>query len=180
MKDVMIDVETLGNGKNALLIQIGAVYFDRHTGEIGDGFKVNIDAIDCGNSGGEFDADTVYWWLSQSREAIDSVIAEPREKIGLAMVKFCAFLCHAEAVWSHATFDFVIIQETLKRLGLPPLKYKLARDIRTLVDLAGINTKKYERLGIHHDALDDCNFQIKYCVDAMQLVSRAGVKEQSK
>jgi len=39
MKDVMLDVETLGTKSTAAIIQIGACYFDRETGEIGDKFK---------------------------------------------------------------------------------------------------------------------------------------------
>ena len=43
MKDVMIDFETLGNSNNAVVVQIGACYFDRKTGEIGYKFETNID-----------------------------------------------------------------------------------------------------------------------------------------
>lgn len=167
MKDVMIDIETFGNGKNALICQIGGIYFDRKTGETSKHFKVNIDARSVEKSGGQFDADTVYWWLSQSRDAIDSITSDPKFDITVAMNDFNDFLKDADAVWSHATFDFVIVTETLKRLGIKPkFPYKVARDIRTLTDLAKVNTKK-PRSGIHHDALDDCKYQIAYCVEAM-------------
>jgi len=69
MKDVMIDFETFGNGKHACLCQIGAVYFDSTTGELGAEYKANIDAANHSKLGGDLDADTVYWWLAQSIEA---------------------------------------------------------------------------------------------------------------
>ena len=168
MTDVMIDIETLGNGKNAIPVQIGAVYFDRVTGDIGREFKANIDARDAAKEGCEFDADTVYWWLSQSREAIDSITTGDLRKIRPVFLGLYNFLDDAKAIWSHATFDFVIIQETYKLLDFGPLKYRKARDIRTLTDLAGVNPKDFKREGLHHDALDDAKFQVKYCVEAFK------------
>lgn len=171
MKDVMLDIESLGNGKHAAIVQIGAAYFDRASGAIGEMFKINIDARSAVESGAELDADTVYWWLSQSREAIDSITALPLSPIGAAMVELNDFLNGATAIWSHATFDWVIVTETFKRLKIrTKFHYRTCRDIRTLVDLAGIQTTDYylKREGIHHDALSDCFHQIKYCVDAFQ------------
>jgi hypothetical protein len=52
MKDVMLDIETFGNGKHAAICQIGACYFDRSNGEIGATFKVNVDARSAEKSGG--------------------------------------------------------------------------------------------------------------------------------
>jgi hypothetical protein len=169
MKDVMLDLETLGNGKHAAIVQIGVCYFDRLTGEIGKTFKMNVDAISVVKSGGELDAQTVYWWLSQDKAAINSIIAEPRVAISEALTQLNEFLQEAAQIWSHATFDFVILTETYKRLGIQPsYRYQSARDIRTLVDLGKVTIKKAKRDGVHHDALDDCFFQVKYCVEAFK------------
>jgi hypothetical protein len=168
MKDVMVDIETLGNGNRACIVQIGACYFDRKTGEIGKTFKVNIDAATAVASGAEMDASTVYWWLSQSKEAIESITKDPKVPIKQAMEDLNQFFQGAKCIWSHATFDFVIIQGTLRRLGIKPLfQYKSARDIRTLMDLSGIKKSEAKRVGTHHDGLDDAIFQVAYCVEAM-------------
>lgn len=175
MFDVMLDLETLGNGKNKCIIQIGACYFNRETGEIGETFKVNVDARSHVAKGAELDADTVYWWLSQSKEAIDSVIAEPKLDVVEAFNQLNLFLEKAKAVWSHATFDFVTIQETFKQLGIKPLfHYRVARDLRTIVDAGKISIAKQVREGTHHDALDDCKFQVKYCVAALNKIHARG------
>lgn len=176
MKDVMIDLETFGNGKDACVVQIGACYFDRVTGEIGKKFKVNIDAESAVRSGAVIDASTVYWWLSQDQKAIQSVIADPKVSIELAFKSLNVFLENAETIWSHATFDFVIIMETFKRLEIKPsFSFRSARDIRTLTDLAEMKKENFPRdTGVHHDALDDAIYQVKYCVPCLNAISRSG------
>lgn len=172
MKDVMLDLETFGNGKHKCVSQIGACYFDRETGEIGKTFECNVDAVSAVKAGGELDAQTVYWWLSQSREAIDSVIAEPRLDIRDAFNQLNDFLAPAKAIWSHATFDFVTIQETFKMLGIhTKFHYRTARDLRTVVDLGRVTVDKQVREGLHHNGLADCKFQVKYCVAALQKIA---------
>ncbi len=42
MNDVMLDLETLGTRHDAMIISIGAVYFERETGLIGPGFSMNV------------------------------------------------------------------------------------------------------------------------------------------
>ncbi len=171
MKDVMLDLETLGNGKNACIVQIGACYFDRMTGEIGNTFKVNIDPTSSVKSGADIDAETVMWWMKQTDEARQSILV-PGIEIENAIHRLNIFLEQANAIWSHATFDFVIVTETFKRLDIKPkFSYRSARDLRTLVDLGKINTKKFTREGTHHDALDDCKFQVKYAVDCINSIN---------
>lgn len=168
MKDVMIDLETFGSGPDACTIQIGACYFDRKTGAIGEKLELNVDAV---TTTGKLDASTLYWWLQQSKAAIDGVTKEPRLSEKDAYAKLNLFLKDAEAVWSHATFDFVIVTNTLKRLGIKPLfSYRSARDIRTLVNLARVDTKALPRDDIQHTALADCLYQVKYCVSALNVL----------
>jgi hypothetical protein len=169
-KDCMVDIESLGNGKSCCIVQIGACYFDRLTGEIGPTFKRNVDAA----SNGTIDAATVYWWLGQMREAQDSILASPREPIQDVLNAFREFLEPCTALWSHATFDFVAIQEAYKSQGVRPFSYRLARDIRTLIDLAKVSMSAFPREGTHHDGLDDAKHQVKYCVAAFQKLAKKG------
>ena len=173
MKDVMIDLETFGTTHNAVVVQVGACYFDRITGEISDTFLQNIDADTSLQRGFEFDGDTVYWWLKQDKEAQDSIVKGRKEDVEVTMIKFNAFLKGAKYVWSHVTFDFVILMNHLKQLNIKPsFHHKTARDIRTLVHLAKISPKGYSRLGTHHNALDDCFYQVKYVTDCLNRIER--------
>lgn len=168
MKEAMLDFETFGNGKNALVVQVGACFFDRTNGNIGETFKMNVDAKSAQESGGEFDADTVYWWMQQHPLAIESILKSPALPIAEVFEGLNFFLSQAESIWSHATFDFVILTETLKRLRMKPkFSYRAARDIRTLKDLAG-GIPAIERKGIHHDALDDAIYQAQYTSAMLQ------------
>ena len=170
MKDVMLDFETLGNGKDKCLCQVGAVYFDRVTGELGAEYKANIDAASQAIFGARIDASTVYWWLQQSDAARASICA-PGRYVTIVMNELNEFLKPASRIWSHATFDFVTLMDTFKLIGITPkFSYRVGLDLRTLVYLAGISTSDHVRQGTHHDALDDAKFQVKYAVDALNKV----------
>ncbi|MFM2590025.1 3'-5' exoribonuclease domain-containing protein [Vibrio sp. TBV020] len=39
MKNLMIDLETMGNSSNAAIVSIGACFFEPSTGEIGEKFS---------------------------------------------------------------------------------------------------------------------------------------------
>lgn len=169
----MLDFETLGNGKNKCVIQVGACYFDRYTGEIGATFERNFDAGSHVKKGAVIDAQTVYWWLSQSKEAINSILAEPRVDVTEGFIALNDFLKDAKQIWSHATFDFVTLTETLRQLDIKPsFHYRVCRDLRTLVDLANLTIDKTPRTGLHHNGLEDCKHQIKYCVEAINKLKK--------
>jgi 3' exoribonuclease, RNase T-like len=169
MKNVMLDLETLGNDSNAAVIQIGACYFDPDTGEIGETLKLNVSAQSAIDSHASISGDTIYWWLQQSQEARESVSKIPQTNYHEAFSQLNNFLSKAEKIWSHATFDFVIVTETLKRLKITPsFKYYQAKDIRTLMDLACLKAKDFPKTGTCHDALDDCFNQVNYCVKALK------------
>lgn len=177
MTDAMIDLETLGNSKNKCIVQIGACYFDRVTGDIGKEFKCNVDAGSHVFFGAEIDAKTVYWWLSQDKAAQESILKEPRINISIAMTDLNSFLSEAKCIWSHSTFDFVTVMETFHQLNIEPkFSYKTARDIRTAVDLGRVSIKDQVREGVHHDALADCKYQVKYLVEALKEISRKSVR----
>lgn len=154
----MIDFETISTSKDASVIQIGAVSFC-----LSKKLKTNIL-----NPKGDVSHGTVMWWLGQSEQARLSVLADPKVDEYEAFLELNDFLSGAEEIWSHATFDFVILMETLRRLKImPSFSYRAARDIRTLQSLARIETKS-ERKGTHHDALDDAIFQVEYCLPSIQ------------
>lgn len=164
----MLDFETLGNGKDKCVCQIGMVYFDTQTGELGKQYKANIDAATHIAKGAKIDAATVYWWLKQSQAARDSITEAPLRDVTEVFLEVNEFLKDAKYIWSHATFDFVTLTDTLKQLEIKPIfSYKAGLDIRTLVFLSGIQFDSHIREGTHHDALHDAIFQVKYCTDAI-------------
>jgi hypothetical protein len=174
MKHAMIDFETFGkgiHGGTSAVCQVGACYFDPLTGEVGKTISMNIDADSHVHQGdGKLDADTVYWWLQQSDAARKSLL-ENRLNIHDAMLNLNEFLKDAKHIWSHATFDFVLLGRCLRSCNIKPnFSYKAGMDIRTLVYLAGTQVSKHERAGTHHNGLDDCIYQVKYVTEALNVV----------
>lgn len=171
----MLDFETLGNGTNKCICQVGAVYFDKVTGELGSEFKMNIDANSHEVLGGKLDSTTVYWWLQQSDDARKSLLID-RHDIRNVFLKLNEFLAPSKRIWSHATFDFVTLMETMKQLNLKPnFKYNQGLDLRTLTYLSGIKVDKVVRQGIHHDALDDCKHQVKYAILSLNAIKTSKI-----
>lgn len=162
MNDLMLDTETLGVRPTSVITQIGACYFDRYTGEVGNKYCINIEIGSALMAGLTIDQQTVDWWKQQPFKSWMYDLYS----INKAVDMFNDFVKDAPKtlVWSHATFDFVLITNMYKVLNRKfPFHYRSARDIRTLVDLAQL---RYEPKEIKtHNALEDCERQVKYCVE---------------
>ena len=169
MKDLMLDIETLGCGEYSPIIQVGACYFNRENGEIGKEFLISIDLVDAVNYG-KPDGDTIRWWMSQDPNVIKQVI-NGTSKLKVALENFKVFAEAAECIWSHSTFDFVIVTNAMKILGLKGLGYRRGRDIRTLVDLAGSQKDDVAPNDNAHNALSDCKHQVAYVVKALNKIN---------
>lgn len=175
---LMIDVETMGTNAQAPIIQIGAVLFDNFTGEEKAAYCANIDLEDAiVNHGRITDQATVEWWAGQPVEIWEGTKhnARPLKDVMTEFMQGLAAIGVEKntPIWSHATFDFPLVNTHLALAGLRPLYYRAARDIRTLVDLADLDLKAYNWAGEKtHNALDDCRFQVKYCVDAMAKIRK--------
>lgn len=173
--DLMIDIETLSTSYNAVITQIGACYFDRETGEIGKEFSANIQIQDCLNKGLEVRGDTIKFWLLQEGRTF---LNNP-ETLNQVLAKLRYFYDGKAKVWAHATFDFPILANAYKVVGEGfPLPYRNLRDIRTLTDLAKVEHKKNGEEGPkNHNALDDCRYQVKYCVEYFNALNQTKLNQ---
>ena len=166
---VMIDLETMGTRPTAPIIAIGAVRFDR-TG-ITDKFYMNIDlesAVDIGLA--VVDPKTVKWWMTQS-DAARSVLQEDAKGITTALLAFQEWLgpeAGCEGVWGNGVgFDNVLLSEAYQRLGLTvPWPFWADRCYRTMKNL--YPQIELERVGTHHNALDDAASQAAHLIRIWQ------------
>jgi len=170
--DLMVDIETLGTSHNAVITQIGACYFDRYTGLLSDyktQFQVNIQIQDCLDKGLVIDGGALKFWFEQGTERM-TWLKDP-VLLSKALNDFREFSKKAKNVWSHATFDIPIIANAYKVMGSKlPFSYRYCRDIRTLVELSGIQSHA-PRKDKTHTALEDCIYQVKYCVECFNTIT---------
>ncbi len=179
MNHIMIDLETMGTGSNAVVVSISAVIFDMATGEIGESFEAGLEITNQKDMGGEIDADTVNWWNNQDQDARDEL--ERLRKIpvddALALlndwVKQNFKAPSRIKLWGNgATFDNVIIRNLFKRYDTEfAIPYYCDKDVRTLTYLTKINPRSFEFEGVKHRGIDDCKHQIKYCVAGYKKIS---------
>lgn len=188
---LMTDLETFSSASNAAITAIGAVWFDINTGELGDTFYINVDAADCAKHGLDVDAGTVYWWLSQSKEAQNALLDE---KVGLkrALKMFSDWVSSSDndtknlEMWSHSTFDAVVLSSASRACGVRlPWRYNQTRDIRTLNALTPpeLNSTIWSGLGrdgTHHNALDDAIFQTRYVTAQYNAITKGEIPEEVK
>lgn len=168
MKDLMIDLETLGSSYGSVITQIGACYFDRLSGEIGEKFQVNIDMDDAVKEGLFIEGGSVRFWFDQKHRTFLNPPLLPLRK---ALEDYRAFSKKAEFVWSHATFDFSMLLATCFKLGIKPVnRYSVTKDIRTLVELANLQKEDDVYPDDAHDALADCIRQVGYCSKAFNIL----------
>lgn len=194
MNNVMLDLETLGNGSNAAIISIGAVFFDPLSGELGADFYQTVD-IESAMKYGKVDASTIKWWMKQDDPA-RAVFNDPHS-IGIctALAEFSEWLMtnvspkgnHGQLdvnVWGNgATFDNVILSNAYQAVNMNrPWPYWGDRDVRTIVELGktlrGIDPKRdLEFIGTAHNALDDAKHQARYVSAIYQALSLSPAKE---
>lgn len=160
-EDIMVDIETLGISPRSYILSIGACTMDGSC-------TFNEVVGRFGQQDRDIDVDTVHWWSEQSKEAREVLRHSKQSPTSLhtALILFDDWLksLNYETIWSHgATFDLVILDDAYRQRSLTtPWKYWQARDTRTLIDTAKLlvgSDCKPERLGIHHNALDDALFQ---------------------
>lgn len=165
--EVMLDLETMGNGPDAAIVAIGAVAFDIETCNIAPrGFYERIDLASSVEAGGVMDVSTVTWWLDQSQAARDEITRNDIDRIHIdtALARFTAWLdintADTPRVWGNgAAFDNVILRSAYGRCGrAAPWPHWNDRCYRTIKGLYGSNIK-IERHGTHHHAYADAEAQ---------------------
>ena len=173
--ECMVDIEALGDG---LLVQVGMVAFDTGDWAPLEGLTVNIDPLTCK---GRPSTETVLWWLQQSPEAIAGVF-DPDGRVplseGLRLANAFYRGSRCQAMWSHATYDSVVLSRHYEEAGFAPAwGRKGVRDLRTLFSLVpeGVVASAYRSAGhglIDHIAQDDCVKQIRVLGAAMRALGR--------
>ena len=157
---IMLDLETMGNGANSAIIAIGAVAFDEQG--IHSRFYEQISLASCVWIGLECDASTIIWWMQQSDESRGAFKDNDKaDHIRGALARFAKWFVDVGGVevWGNgAAFDNAILSNAYRKSGsVQPWKFWNDKCYRTVKGLhEGV---RLERVGVHHNALDDAESQ---------------------
>lgn len=169
---IMVDLETLGVGNDALILSIGAVKFNAT--EIVDGFHVGIDPVSAEFYDRKIDGGTVMWWMQPDRaEARANLLALEKVDMPSALIGFAAWVGpDSLPLWGNgATFDNIILRSSYEACRMEyPVKFYHDRCYRTLKGL--VPDIELVREGTHHDALADATSQAKHL---LAIVAALGV-----
>lgn len=162
----MIDLETLGLGAGASILQVGVVVFTMEDGVQGY-MSRNVDREDCRRFGLTEDVDTLNWWQAPERADLFARLQTGCVSLVVALSDLHQVLhdCGVEYVWANGTnFDIAILEYACRRVRINvPWKYNVIRDMRTLVHVAGLaNIKELvprREDEVSHDALGDASWQ---------------------
>ncbi len=165
--NVMVDLETMGNGANAAIVSIGAVRFNEEG--ITDKYYQIVDLQSCIDSGLVVTGSTIQWWLKQSDQARKE-IAQGGVQLAAALQDFTKWLGKGVILWGNgASFDNVILASAYRAVGHgQPWKFYNDRCYRTVKNQ--FPEIKLDRTGTHHNALDDAHTQACHLVEIAQSV----------
>ena len=162
--EVMLDLETMGNGSRAAIIAIGAVAFDQ-TG-VHDHFYSTVDLESSMRAGMECDASTIMWWMQQSEQARAAFKNPTNETLERALSAFYEFCQRNDAagMWGNgAAFDNAILSSAYRLCGVEqPWKFWNDKCYRTIKGL--YPDIRLVRKGTHHNALDDAISQAEHLI----------------
>lgn len=174
---VMIDVETLGTSPGSVIFDVGAVWFDLHSGVIRDTLSLAIDPVDAQRCGLTVDVPTVLWWLDQGEVARRAAARGDRLPLSDALEaltrKLSQWVKEREnlRVWCHgATFDVPMLEAAYRAVGLAcPWSRKSVRDTCTLYELGGVKLGELTALSAEpHIGLNDALEQVRHAFLAYQ------------
>jgi exodeoxyribonuclease VIII len=163
--NIMLDLETMGTGTDAAIIAIGAVIFDK--GGVSKKFYEVVDLQSSIDAGLTVTGSTVMWWLGQSEAARDALNDSPRplKEVLQELTTWMRCTGLTQKIWGNgASFDNVILRSAYKKSGLaPPWAFWNDRCYRTIKSMyPGVYMN---RVGEHHNALDDAESQARHLVE---------------
>ena len=166
MREIMVDLETMGTGPNSAIVAIGAVDSDG----VSFGYIISLESgVDAGLS---MDASTVLWWLQQSDEARrifakDVPVSPLREALSAFSEFVLGFAPDPTAkrkevrLWGNsAAFDLGLLGNAYDKLKMKrPWEYWEEACYRTLKNLRR-DIPQGPIVGVKHNAVDDARSQM--------------------
>lgn len=116
----MIDLETMATEPDAVVLSIGACFFDLETGKIGEKFYICLDINEQEEMNRVVDPKTLAWWNGQSKDA-RKVFTEKKYPVEHCLNEFTNFILSngnksSIMPWGNGSGFDVSIMESLYRM----------------------------------------------------------------
>ena len=166
MNDIMLDLETWATSQDAVILSVGACFFDKEL--IGESLYLCLDRDQQVLDGRKKDPKTVEWWDKQSDEA-KHLFNEVQVGVFNFMSIFTDWVTNkaqdpgSVKMWGNGSdFDNAILGNLYESWGIKkPWSYSNNRCYRTLknICLPFDSHDLPQREGVHHHALHDAQYQ---------------------
>jgi exodeoxyribonuclease VIII len=168
-ENVMIDLETLGTESDAVILSIGAVWFDRYNVDESEGYYATLNWQDQLDRGGTVTEGTLRFWLNQSRQARDAILNKKPMRLEQTLIDFDQWFNDTVKkprdclVWSKGPqFDLALLRDLYRRTRRPserrpwitPWPYWSERDVRTALMLVPQKIARAKGSVAHHAFYD--------------------------
>lgn len=179
MNNIMLDLECLDSNTSAAIISIGAVYFDIQKQKLGPELYIELskNAIqEQLNLGRTWSLATNIWWMQQcdvAREVWGNKNEKSENKCCLNQIKefwqlFPEYGRNIKVWGNGSTYDNICLQNYIRTFKERiPWNYKGDLCYRTIKSLFG-NRAKLERIGTHHNGLDDAKTQAAHLINMLK------------
>lgn len=172
MRDIMIDIETLGTTVGSVILSIGAVAFDPDAGLLGARYYGVVSIASSLSHGATVDEATLEWWSKRTPAAqrvLFAALSPSAPSLRVALERLSAFLLTFGSgadlrIWGNGSdFDNVLLVAAYAQAGRKqPWRFYNHRCFRTLKNLfPGFEPV---REGEHHNALDDAVHQARHAL----------------
>ncbi len=180
---IVLDLETMGTGQDAAIIEIGMVIFN-HTGQEGttnliEQWSGAVSLQTAMKHGGTVSPGTIEWWMDTARtEARDNWMTSTKMALHVALNGVAARIRDYSAIeplpliWGNGVnFDNAILKSAYERLDVTvPWSYKQDADFRTLKLLYKDVVPEPAFVGTPHVALDDARHEAVWLSMILQYI----------
>lgn len=160
-KHLMLDIETLGNKPNSIIISLSAIVFDDDFNEV-DFFNENLNIEQSTKYGFETTQSTLDWWKNQSSEAFE-ISTNNQKDVYSTLCNFANFVYrnNIDYVYGNSvSFDCVLLNCYYDKLHIKRAwDFWQERCFRTFKNT--FDFKEVEFKGVPHFSLDDCRYQVE-------------------
>lgn len=179
--DVSIDIESAGVVAGYMVVNIGAIFFNRAQGTFGDRIDLSLDVQDLEAKGYKTNPDTMKFWDNQPdgvREHCWAGILPVTD----ALSRLAEFLkpCreHNIQVWVKGEhMDIAMLEYMYDAEGMPvPWPYRAPKDLRTYelaLEDAGLDTQfMIPHEGAAHTGIADAIYQARWVMAAFRRLNQ--------